>query len=78
MVFIEVYSTENCPKCSEIKRFLKTKSVEFVDYNVPDDVSVEEFMEQTGQLSVPVVYIDGKCFFGLDYKGIEKELKILK
>jgi len=76
MTVVEVFCTENCRKCDEIKDFFKSNEIIFTDIYVGKDITVEKFLEISGRLEVPVIFIDGKQFNGVKIKDIKKELKI--
>lgn len=72
-----VYSTDTCPWCTVAKDFLKENNVEFEVKNVAEDeVAKDELMQKTGQLSVPVLDIDGKIIVGFDKEAITKALSL--
>ena len=72
---IKIYSTPTCPFCRMAKSFFKEKNMEFEDINVADDEkAAKEIMEKTGQMSVPVIDIDGKLIVGFDKEKIEEFL----
>jgi len=73
---ITVYSTPTCPYCEMLKDFLKEKDVKFEDKNVQEDQEAAmEMVEKSGQMSVPVIDIDGKIIVGFNRAEIEKLLK---
>ncbi len=78
MANVKVYSTPTCPQCHRLKEFLKENNVEFEDINVFEDhEAAEEMIKKSGQMSVPVLDIDGELVIGYDAKKT-KELLNLK
>ena len=72
---IVIYSTPTCPYCKAAKEFFKSKDLEFIDYNVADDkAKAQEMIDKSGQMGVPVIFIDDKMFIGFDQAAIDKEL----
>ena len=72
---IVIYSTPTCPYCKAAKEFFKSKSLEFTDYNVADDrAKAQEMIDKSGQMGVPVIFIDDKMIVGFDQAAIDKEL----
>ena len=68
---IRVYSTEFCPYCVVLKEFLKEKNVVFEEIDVTEDLKAqEEMIDKSGQMSVPVVEIDGEIVIGFDKERI--------
>lgn len=64
---VEIYSTPTCHYCSMAKDFFKSHNVEYVDYDVQsDEVRRNEMVEKTGQMGVPVIYIDDQLVIGFD------------
>ncbi len=74
---IKVYSTPTCPYCVTLKKFLKEKGVEFADIDVSaDEKALQEMIDKSGQMGVPVVDIDGEIIIGFNRDKIEETLKI--
>lgn len=74
---IRVYSTEFCPYCVVLKEFLKEKNVVFEAVDVTENLEAqEEMIEKSGQMSVPVVEIDGNIVIGFDREKISQILGI--
>ena len=74
---IKVYSTPMCPYCYTLKEFLKENGFEFEDIDVSKDKkSLDEMIEKSGQMGVPVIEIDGEIITGFDKEKICKKLKI--
>jgi len=74
---IKVYSTPMCPYCYTLKEFLKENGFEFEDIDVSKDKkSLDEMVEKSGQMGVPVIEIDGEVIVGFDKEKICKKLNI--
>lgn len=59
---LTVYTTESCAYCPMVKRYLKSKNLEFTEVNVTNDMETRsELFRQTGMMTVPVV-TDGEKF----------------
>jgi glutaredoxin-like YruB-family protein len=74
---VKVYSTATCPYCKMTKEFLAEKNIAFEDTDVGQDKeAAKEMVEKSGQMSVPVIDIDGKIIIGFNKKAISQELGI--
>jgi len=74
---IRVFSTPVCPYCITLKEFLKEHNIEFEDINVAEDKkALEEMVEKTGQMGVPVIDINGEFVVGFDKEKISQLLNI--
>ncbi|MDD5145259.1 MAG: glutaredoxin domain-containing protein [Candidatus Pacebacteria bacterium] len=74
---VKIFDTPTCPYCETLKAFLKEKGVEFEEVNIcRDEKTKDEFIKKTGQMTVPVVEIDGKIVVGFDKEKICKLLQI--
>ncbi len=74
---IKVYSTPTCPYCVTLKKFLKEKGFEFADIDVSaDEKELQEMIDKSGQMGVPVVNIDGQIVVGFNRDKICELLKI--
>jgi glutaredoxin-like YruB-family protein len=74
---VVIYTTPACPSCVAAKTFLQKNRVEFVEINVASDrAAAIEMIEKSGQMSVPVLDIDGKIIVGFDRDAIKRALKL--
>ena len=72
---VTVYSTPTCPYCTQVKEYLKSKSIAFNEHNVAADLEARNAMVQkSGQLGVPVVEVDGQVVVGFNRKRLEELL----
>ncbi len=72
---VKVYSTATCPFCLKVKQFLKGNNVEFEDIDVSaDQEKVQEMVEKSGQMGVPVLDIEGEIIVGFDQDRIVQAL----
>jgi glutaredoxin-like YruB-family protein len=74
---IKVYSTPTCPYCVTLKKFLEEKGVKFEYIDVSkDEQALDEMIEKSGQMGVPVVDIDGQITVGFNKNKILELLNI--
>jgi len=74
---VKVFTTPVCPYCYTLRAFLKEKGIAFEDIDVSQDEKIkDELIAKTGQLSVPIVEIDGEIIVGFDREKICKLLNI--
>lgn len=74
---IKVYSTPTCPYCVTLKKFLKEKGVNFADIDVSaDEKELQEMIDKSGQMGVPVIDINGEIVIGFNRDKILELLKI--
>lgn len=72
---IKVYSTPTCPWCKKAKEYLNEKKIEFEDIDVSkNQEAVNEMMEKSGQMGVPVLDINGEVIVGFNKEAIDKAL----
>jgi len=70
---VKVYSTPTCPWCIRTKQFLKENNIVFEDVDVSlDQAASEEMIQKSGQMSVPVLDIDGEIIVGFDKERIKQ------
>ena len=68
-----IYSLPTWPPCKFAKSFLDENKVPYVDINVAENnAALEEMITRSGQMSVPVIIIDGELMIGFN-KGQLKE-----
>ncbi len=64
---IKIYSTEYCPYCTRAKMLLKSLDLDFTEIDLGGDEELRNKMiEQTGQMTVPIIFIDDKFIGGFD------------
>jgi len=74
---VKIYTTPICVYCKMAKEFFKKHNVAYVEVDVTtDDSLVEEMVQKSHQMGVPVIEIDGEIFVGFDREGISRALKI--
>lgn len=74
---IRIFTSPSCAICFILKRFLKDHNIEFEEIDVSKSKEArEELIEKSGQMSVPVVEIDGQIIVGFDKEKICKLLNI--
>ncbi|GAA0079316.1 glutaredoxin family protein [Clostridium sp. CTA-5] len=72
---IKVYTTDSCPWCVKVKDYLKSKNIEFKEFNVQDDmIAREEMIDKSKQMGVPVLDIDNHIIIGFDKVAIDKAI----
>lgn len=72
---VTVYSTPTCPYCTQVKEYLKSKSVPFTEHNVASDLDARNAMVQkSGQLGVPVIEVDGQVVVGFNRGKLDEIL----
>ena len=72
---ITVYSTTTCPYCHMAMDYLKSKGVKYTEVNVEENPErVEEMVEKSGQMGVPVLDVKGVIIVGFNKKAIDAAL----
>jgi glutaredoxin-like YruB-family protein len=76
---VTIYSTPGCIYCKLAKDFFAEKGVEFTDVDLSaDSAKREEMIEKTGQMSVPMIEIEGESeiVIGFDKKKLSDILGV--
>jgi glutaredoxin-like YruB-family protein len=72
---VKVYSTATCPWCIRAKQFLKENNINFQDIDLSgNQQAVDEMMQKSGQMGVPVLDIEGEIIVGFDKERIKSAL----
>lgn len=72
---VTIYSTPSCPFCMMAKSFMKENNIDFEDIDVStDQIKVQEMIQKSGQMAVPVIDIDSEIIVGFDKVKIRKAL----
>lgn len=72
---IRIFSQPTCPACNELKEYLKSKDVEFEDYNIlADDKALEEMLHVHKVRVTPLTVIGDRKIIGFDIEKIDEAL----
>ncbi len=68
---VTIYSTPTCHYCNLAKDFFKEKNVQYETFDVAADLEKrKEMIERSGQMGVPVIFIDNEMIVGFDQPKI--------
>ncbi len=74
---VKIYTTPTCPWCHKTKEFFKENNIEYEEINVAGNKeAADEMTKKSGQMSVPVIDIDGEIIVGYDVEKLKKALKL--
>jgi glutaredoxin-like YruB-family protein len=74
---VTIYSTPTCHFCHAAKEFFKENNIEFIDYNVAEDNARRtEMLERSGQMGVPVIFIESEMIIGFNEKRLKDLLEV--
>lgn len=74
---IKVFGVTVCPACLQLKAFLKDNNIKFEDIDVSESESgLDEMIEISDQMSVPVIKIGNEVFIGFDKEILSSILNI--
>lgn len=78
MAEVQVYTTPICPYCVRAKRLLNEKGVAYEEIDVAhDDAKRAWLVKETGQRTVPQIFIDGKPYGGYtDIAALDRQGKL--
>ena len=72
---VVIYSTPTCPYCKRAKEYFSRKRISYTDIDVAKDrEKAREMTQKSGQMSVPVIIIDGEIVVGFDQGRLDKLL----
>ena len=71
---VEVFSSDTCKYCVELKDYLKEHNVEHIEYNISRDEEARRNLIKLGYMSVPVTLINGNHVLGFDKLRIRQLL----
>ncbi len=74
-----IYTTPTCVYCNAAKEFLSENNVEFDEKDVSkDQADLQEMVQKSDGMSVPVIDIDGKILIGFNKDQISELLGVAK
>lgn len=71
MPSIELYSASYCGECKRAKAYMKNKGIEFVDYDIENDIDKRREFYARGGVAIPLLFIHGKKMEGFDAQRLE-------
>ncbi len=72
---VVIYTTPTCTYCKQTKDFFKENSISYEEYDVASDMDKrKEMVEKSGQMGVPVIFVDDQMFVGFDKEGLSQAL----
>ena len=73
---IKIYSTPACPYCQRLKSYLDSMGFAYKDIDVSVNPEiVEEMVNLSGQMGVPVIVVDDEVIIGFDRERLDSLLK---
>jgi glutaredoxin-like YruB-family protein len=73
---VELYATHSCTYCLRVKEFLSEKNVDFVEYNVEDDLLARQrMMDISAHTTVPTIVVGDDVVVGFDTKKLAELLQ---
>ena len=74
---VTVYTTQTCPYCDSVKRYLSSNNVSYSEIDVSaDETAAQELVQRTGQQGVPQTEINGKFVIGYDTNELDRLLNL--
>jgi glutaredoxin 3 len=75
MKSIKIYSTPTCTYCQIAKQYFAEKDLAYEEINVAEDNSkLQEMVELSGQMGVPVIKIGEQVVVGFDENKVKELL----
>ena len=77
MANVSIYTTPSCVYCKKTKDFFKEHNIEFSEFDVTTDTAKrDEMIQNSGQMGVPVIDVDGTMVVGFDEPKLRELLNI--
>ena len=74
---VTIYSTPTCSYCKAAKAFFKEHNVTYTEKDVAGDAAARtEMVEKSGQMGVPVIFVDTDIIVGFDEGRLKQLLAI--
>ncbi len=74
---VTIYSTPTCHYCNEAKAFFSQNKIDYTAYDVQNDLAKrKEMVDKSGQMGVPVIFVDNTMVMGFDEDKLRRLLEI--
>lgn len=62
-----IYTSPTCIHCKSAKEFFNAHNIHYTEYDVTTNPEKrQEAVEKSGQMGVPVIFVDGELVIGFD------------
>ncbi len=76
MAQVKLYAVPGCPRCEEVRQFLRDRGIAFTEIDVlTTPLAFHRTMVFSGTPAVPAVDVDGRVVVGVDPEGLEDLLQ---
>lgn len=77
MKSVTIYTTPTCHFCRAVKEFFKEHNVEYTNKDVTTDKALaDEMIAKSGQMGVPVIFVDNEMVIGFDESRLKQLLGV--
>lgn len=74
---VTIYTTPTCAFCKATKAFFKEHNVAYTEHDVAADrEKAQEMIQKSGQMGVPVTFVDNDMVIGFDEDRLKQLLDI--
>ena len=74
---VTIYTTPTCMYCKAAKEFFKENNVSYEEFDVAADAEKrDEMIKKSGQMGVPVIYVDNEMVVGFNKERLSELLGI--
>ncbi len=74
---VTIYTTPTCTYCKASKDFFNANNVAYEEYNVATDLERrKEMVEKSGQMGVPVIFVDNEMVIGFNKEKLQSLLGV--
>lgn len=68
---VEVYTSDTCIQCKQVKQYLKSQDISYIEHNISKSQEARKTLISMGYMSIPVLIIEGEHVLGFDQNRIE-------
>ncbi len=77
MSTVKIYSTPTCTYCQLAKQFFADNNINYEEVDVSvDNSKLQEMVEMSGQMGVPVIKVDDQVVVGFDESKVKELLSM--
>ena len=74
---VTIYSTPTCHYCNLAKDFFKDNHITYEAFDVQSDLAKrKEMVEKSGQMGVPVIFVEDELVMGFDEDKLRELLEV--
>jgi len=71
---VVIYTAKWCGACKMLKAYLNSNNIEYLNFDIEDDLKAKEILKSNEMVNLPVIFIDNMVFEGFNEPVLSTKL----